>query len=285
MSGKEIDYPDPLSNMTHAATLTDKGLQVTYPGFLLHSKPGRSILGTGEEDFHFTTDSSLFEWYSVDWKVERITNSPVGVDRGNKKLAVILCRPRPRGVPEIALLVEIVKTIHQRSMIDQRESSIYHVHIVCRVKITRETKQQLLSEWRERITQSIKDSVSNEDIMIFGEVLDETQKWYVDGRPVSTSIPQDLKPSSDVPPEETTIGAPAGPSQARKTGFNQKGKTRHTPVAPSTAGPSNPPSRVNTFGSQSSAGPSRNRVGKLSRAPTVASVAGNGAMSNSRIQQ
>lgn len=46
MSREKVDHPDLLATMTTPATLTNKGLSVTYPGFLLHTKPGCSILST-----------------------------------------------------------------------------------------------------------------------------------------------------------------------------------------------------------------------------------------------
>jgi hypothetical protein len=262
MSGQEVDYPDPLSIMTSAAVLTERGLSVVYPGFLLHTKTRSAVLRANEEEFHFAIDSNLLEWYSVNWKIEPIRNSPVGVSLEEKQLAIILCRPRPRQLPEIALLVEIEKNIKQRSLIDERQSNIYHVYIVCRVKIKREVKENLLSKWKDDITQSITHSDPEEGIVIFGEVLDENQRWYVDGRPNSKFMPERI----DRPPESPTDRKEKATPTTKRRGTTrlpipQKGTMRPRDAAASTAGPSTTASRMNGLrGANGNRG--RNKAGK-----------------------
>ncbi|KAF7507932.1 hypothetical protein GJ744_009966 [Endocarpon pusillum] len=237
MSGQEVDYPDPLSILTHPATLTGKGLSVIYPGFLLHTKTRSDVLGANDEDFHFAIDSTLLEWYSVNWKIEPIHNVPVGLSLEEKQLAIILCRPRPRELPEIALLVEIEKTIKQRSLIDQRQSNIYYVYIVCRIKIKREIKEALLSKWKEDITQSITRSNPGEGKVIFGEVLDENQRWYVDGRPDSMSLPDDIERPPEIPTDRNEKATPNTKRPSTRTRpIQQKGKTRASNTASTAAG-------------------------------------------------
>lgn len=178
MVGQELDYPDPLSNMTGAATLVPEGLLVRYPGFILHAKDYTSILGENENSFHFPCDSTLLEWYVV-VMTDLQKSPPKGNRSRNKQLAIILCRPKPREIPEIALLVEIREIIHQRSFADRHhQSKIYHVSYDRRVKISRQTNANQISEWRN----STMASMHKDNTTIYGEVLDNDQRWYVGGR-------------------------------------------------------------------------------------------------------
>jgi len=190
LSNEELEYPDPLSSMVGAAKLVPEGLLVQYPGFVLHAQSRRAILGDNENSFHFPSDSTLLEWYGVELVGLR-SNPPIGVQKDEKQLAIILCRPKPKEIPEIALLVEIEEIIVQRSFNDkQHRSTIYHVSYDWRVKIWRETNTDLLSKWRDYITASIDHDEKiatgdseHEDKMICGEALDSDQRWYVGGRP------------------------------------------------------------------------------------------------------
>ena len=245
MSGQEVDYPDPLSIMTSAAALTEKGLSVVYPGFLLHAKTRSQVLRANDEEFHFAIDSNLLEWYSVYWKIEHIRNTPVGVSLEEKQLAIILCRPRPRELPEIALLVEIKKNIKQRSLIDQRKSNIYHVYIVCRVKIKREVKETLLSKWKKEITQSITHCDAEEGKVIFGEVLDENQRWFVDGRPDSKLVPEGIDRSAETPTDPMEKASPTSKRPGTTNRPNsKKWNERPRNAAASTATPPTAASRM-----------------------------------------
>lgn len=178
MSAQEVDYPDPLANMTRAAKLAPEGLLVHYPGFLLHAKNRRDILKVDDDKFRFPSDSTFLEWYKVQIE-DSSSRSSKGVDPPEKRLAIILCRERPRELREIALLVEIEEEIIQRNFHDHRRSKIYRVSIVSRVKIEREVNTDRLSGWRNYTT----DSAEQDDPMICGEVLDSDQRWYVDGPP------------------------------------------------------------------------------------------------------
>jgi hypothetical protein len=235
MTGREVDYPDPLSIITAPATLTEKGLLVQYPGFLLHAENRNAILQPkSDEQFYFPVDSTLLEWYIVSWQDEKEvpTNVRKGIMEAGKpsQLAIILCRPRPREISEIALLVEIFRPIVQKNIggHGQRQSTVYHVHIVRRVKIRREVKTNQLSQWRNSITKSIRDPAfeatnieaphstmqkgkqpakdyvdsnvaANQENLVFGEVLDSSQKWYVDSRP-RTKFDQQVQDQSDTAP-------------------------------------------------------------------------------------
>jgi hypothetical protein len=220
MSGQEVDYPDPLSIIGSPAVLMEKGLSVQYPGFLLHAKNYTSIAQFGDaNDFHFPVDSTLQEWYCVAPKdaMEASNKRPKG-NHQHKQLAIILCRHRPKEIEEIALLVEIEKEIKQREIGGQRESRVYQVYIVCRVMIKREVRESVVSKWKKVVTQTIRqtsaedddlnrvtdgrDNVGNqaddvqmesvEEPLIFGEILESTQRWYVDGRTVN-QVPTDIE--------------------------------------------------------------------------------------------
>jgi hypothetical protein len=238
MTGREVDYPDPLAIMTTPAMLTEKGLLVQYQGYLLHAENRNAIFKPNSQNFSFPVDSTLLEWYVVNWQEndEVVKNARKGIMEVGKpsQLAIILCRPRPREISEIALLVEIAKPIIQRNIgtTGQRETKVYHVHIV-----RQEVKTNRLSQWRDSITQSIRDPATQairdgaaergmdrrrmpiqdqvkEDMameqedLIFGEVLDSSQKWYVDGRP-PPKLDRTHSANSDNPPprpaEMTTV--------------------------------------------------------------------------------
>ena len=213
LSNEELEYPDPLSNMVGAAKLVPEGLLVQYPGFVLHAQNRASILRVNESSFHFPSDSTLLEWYGVELTGLR-NNPPKGNEKDEKQLAIILCRPKPKEIPEIALLVEIEEKIVQRSFSDKHHHSvIYHVSYDQRVKIWRETNGDLLSKWRDYITASIDLDEKNltgdskrEDKMICGEALDSDQRWYVGGRPLPD--PPEVKPAEQevkkVPAQKAT---------------------------------------------------------------------------------
>lgn len=211
MSAQEVDYPDPLANMTRPAELAPEGLLVHYPGFLLHAENRSAILKENEDTFRFPSDSTLLEWYSVEIEKSAISPSK-GIDTAGNRLAIILCRERPRELREIALLVEIEQEIVQRSFRDHRQSKIYRVSIVSRVKIWREVSEHKLTGWRDYIT----DSTGKDDHMICGEVLDSDQRWYVDG-------PGEAEP----PPRKRSIG----PNTGKRSELHTKLSIRRTSTA------------------------------------------------------
>ena len=213
LSNEELEYPDPLSNMVGAARLVPEGLLVQYPGFVLHAQNRASILRENESSFHFPSDSTLLEWYGVEFDIEVRQNPPKGIEKDEKQLAIILCRPKPKEMKEIALLVEIEEIITQRSFSDKHHHSvIYRVSYDRRVKVWRETDQDKLAIWRKYITESIDLDQRNmpgdahrEDKMICGEALDSDQRWYVGGRPSPANIEvkiEDDEPRT-VPPQRT----------------------------------------------------------------------------------
>jgi hypothetical protein len=206
MSGQKVDYPDPLSTMVSAAKLDkEKGLLVQYPGFLLHAQSPVSILGTRQEPIRFPVDSTLLECYEV----EHADDSDIGkgtiLERAND-LAIILCRPKPRELAEIALLVEIKKKIIQRGVGAHGSSMIYEVFIIRRVKIKRLTGPDQFSQWMGYVHQANDE----DDRFICGEVLDSDQRWYVDGYPSPSSLPAPALSTIDEQPGEEALITPAG---------------------------------------------------------------------------
>jgi hypothetical protein len=226
LSNEELEYPDPLSNMVGAARLVPEGLLVQYPGFVLHAQNRASILRENESSFHFPSDSTLLEWYGVELSGLR-NNPPKGIEKDEKQLAIILCRPKPKEIPEVALLVQIEEKIVQRSFNDKHHHSvIYHVSYDRRVKIWRETNADLLSKWRDYITASIdldeknlSGDLKREDKMICGEALDSDQRWYVGGRPPPKDINDKTKDevSKKAPAQKVTVPSPIESGDTRAT--------------------------------------------------------------------
>ncbi|KAH8646933.1 hypothetical protein BGZ60DRAFT_553556 [Tricladium varicosporioides] len=205
MSGQKVDYPDPLSTMVSAAKLDrDKGLLVQYPGILLHAQNPNSILGTSQKPIQFPVDSTLLEFYEVEHADRSEVAKGTFLERA-LDLAIILCRPKPRDLAEIALLVEIRREITQRGIGIQGSSKTYEVFIVRRVKIKRVTGLGQLSEWMGYVHQASHE----DDKFICGELLDSDQKWYVDGypNPIAPSIrpPASALPTILEQPREVSI--------------------------------------------------------------------------------
>ena len=208
MSGQEVDYPDPLSNMVSAARLVPgMGLLVEYPGFLLHAKSPNTILWPNQRPIQFPSDSTLLDWYEVEQAEDmKKSETPKGtIMERPEQFAIILCRPKPRELPEIALLVRVGREIIQRGFGGHRLSKVYQVRIVCRVRIKRELGVDHSARWKEFTRQSEKE----EDKFICGEVLDSNQKWYVDGQQdLPKSSATGTRPSAEPP---KAVAAPTTP--------------------------------------------------------------------------
>lgn len=214
MSGKELEHPDPLllSALTPPGRLsTQHGLLVHFPGFLLHSTEQTSqkiLLNASKGPYlTFPTDNTLLEWYRYrkvqdDSQYEEyvVGGQPVTKQADSRKYAIILPRERPGSVEEIGLLVEIGKRQPQRSFSRAHETRVFHVSIKFRILIKREIVQD-----KDR---SLKDFYSKmhaqqNDLPVFGEILDPSQKWYVGGNP-SPLPPRQEKSSRQAEPESTT---------------------------------------------------------------------------------
>ncbi|KAJ4372383.1 hypothetical protein N0V83_004157 [Neocucurbitaria cava] len=198
MSADGIDHPDPISMTSRAATLStqNRGLLVEYPGFLLHYQNRNAIVGaTDGQGFWFPSDNTLTEWYHVEWADYRTYSANKGIidEWRSEDLAIILCRPRPRQIAEIGLLVEIHETVEQRELGKDEVNRVFAVYMLRRVTLRRETNEDRLQKKKEEILDSRKPD--NQRKIIFGEVLEDHQKWYVDCR--MTSVKSDHKQSGE----------------------------------------------------------------------------------------
>jgi hypothetical protein len=198
MSAQGADHPDPIALTSRPAKLEPEegGLLVQYPGFLLHCENRKAILCTTDgEGFWFPSDNSLTEWYHAKWVDDGDSYS---VQTGNVdkqslgELAIILCRPRPGQIAEIALLVEIDKTVEQRVLGETHRKRVFSVYVLHRISVKRETSEQKLQESKAAIIRSQRPKAlamlehetepKDDTRIICGEALEEDQRWYVDCR-------------------------------------------------------------------------------------------------------
>lgn len=233
MSGYAVDYPDPLALNTPTATLVPgKGLYVRFPGILLHSMPGTSPIiemrRGGAIPLRFPVDSTLTEWYEVRYAdgTELLNNSAIIGDASSKEYAIILSRHRPREVEEIALMVEIGKSLIQRSFESNRETRIFDASIEFRIwikKITHKIEADVRRYYgnsrqmggnQAQQTQAVNDNAYGKSTgkiwgkQIFGEMLDLDQKWCVD-----KENPPDV-------PYEDPLPEPSNPGGNRQTNLD-----------------------------------------------------------------
>ena len=185
MLAHEPDYPDPVALSRKAAVLSpENGLQVEFPGFLLHCEDRDAILGhqTNEMGFRFPCDNSLTEYYLVTWDETEEYSKQRGIigEQRSEDLAIILCRPRPGQFPEIGLLVEIHTTKQEKMDLGQDSvRRVFAVYMRRRVKVRRETGDLNLATKVKEIMNRTHEEQSR---IICGEILNEDQKWIVDCR-------------------------------------------------------------------------------------------------------
>lgn len=198
-----VDYPDPIATATKPARLlpNNEGLEVEYPGFLLHYEDRNAIVPvTHGQGFWFPSDNSLTEIYHVD----RADSKPYNVRRGiiddNEDLAIILCRPRPGQVPEIGLLVKILRTKEEKPLGQDDVRKVFKAQLLFRVKVKRETTDAILNQEKGKVLE--RHGANHKSIVVFGEALEADQKWYVDCRVMP-----------EVDPDGTTEGASEGGSK------------------------------------------------------------------------
>jgi hypothetical protein len=185
MSAHGIDHPDPISLISRPATLAtqNRGLSVEYPGFLLHYQDRNAVLGTTDgTGFWFPSDNTLTEWYHAESADDKNYSPNKGnvIEGRSEDLAIILCRPRPRQIAEIGLLVEIHETIEQTNLGKDDVKRIFAVYILRRITLKRELLEKTIQKKRTEILQSRRPE--NQAKIICGEVLEEDQRWYVDCR-------------------------------------------------------------------------------------------------------
>jgi hypothetical protein len=224
MSAHRIDYPDPISLISRPAMLApqNRGLSVEYPGFLLHYHDRNAVVSaTDGNGFWFPSDNTLTEWYHAERADGKDYSANKGIIKGNRSmdLAIILCRPRPRQIAEIGLLVEIHATIEQRELGKDDVKRIFAAYILRRITLKRELLESRIRTKRDEILKS--HPPEDQSKFICGEVLEEDQRWYVDCR--ITSVEEDHEQSAQ--PEPTRTEGPG----TRETPFTLRGTTE-TPV-------------------------------------------------------
>ena len=161
LSSHEIESPDPLSFDNQKGTrLTAEGLEVQFPGFLLHDLGDDRGTWNSREHFCFSTDSSLLQWYRVEPKEG--PHFPAGGKLIGKELAIILPRLQLGDLSEIALFVSI----------QYSRNGVKFAEILNRVLISRIGKQE---EWSQKFRTGAKDA------MCAGQVLMPDTCWCVDG--------------------------------------------------------------------------------------------------------
>ncbi|CAN9107975.1 unnamed protein product [Alternaria alternata] len=195
------DYPDPVALLTKAAVLSpENGLQVEFPGFLLHCEDRDAILSqTDGQGFRFPCDNSLTEYYRVTWDETDEYSKQRGIigEQRSEDLAIILCRPRPGQLPEIGLLVEIYTTKQEKKDLGQDSvRRVFAVYMRRRVNVKRETSDLNLDTKVEEI---MNRGPKEQSRIICGEILDEDQKWIVDCRIDSTEKRSTEKGASKPP--------------------------------------------------------------------------------------
>jgi len=231
MSGQEISHPDPLSTPQLGAEIVhEKGLKGRYPGFLLHSKLPDSVFWPDQNPIEFPIDSTLLEWYEVERAdpLDASGRSPRGTKLERMRFAILLSRPKPREIEEIALLVHIA---HEQTQKNPR-SRIFEAQIICRVWIKRVIRIDRASKWREFC-----DTTRNDDKdFICGEELDSAQEWILDGYFEDLPIRQDtlMRPTLDssaltkdkVSP--STFPSQSSPSYTANRGRRKRVRPRRT---------------------------------------------------------
>jgi len=184
MSLRRAEHPDPVSlNATPATLLPNgRGLEVTYPGFILHCEDIEAILGRPHASgFFFSADTSFDEFHHVVWadgtalhgRTNR-SNDPLA----SWSLALILCQPQPGCDFEIALLVE-TRVVDETTLFSRkRQSTSSAVNIRNRVHIKRETSEVRIASARAAILNV--DRHRYREYAIIGEVLNKDQNWQAD---------------------------------------------------------------------------------------------------------
>lgn len=216
LSAHEIDYPNPLNHWTGKTDLLSTGLEVKYPGFLLHTmgKDTRSHIlgmdqGTNTRHFTFPANRYLLEWYSAKPVDEPAPSFLPGIASKKTALAIIISRPRPvESPPEIGLLVEIWREEDDRQELPRK---IYSCKIIRRIHIWRDMNPLYLAGPDRNGPQGSISGRSGDNAasphwkiiggtlagssFCLGESVPADQRWVVDGyitrrpRPSATSNP------------------------------------------------------------------------------------------------
>jgi hypothetical protein len=268
MTGKEIDYPDPLSLPQSTTRLVrEKGLCVRYPGFLFHCRDSRDVFWPeGDNSYvQFPCDSTFEECYKFR-RASLLEKTPIGMALENMRFAIILCRPKPREREEIALLVNIIDETHPGRHGSSVFTRVYRVEIICRILIQRAIGVDRSEELR-KLT-STRDARKGPGF-ICGEELSSDQEWIVDAyfedKP-PTDTGQD-EPTPNDRSSQTTRSEPAvGPNLPRTTSFRTPAKIsqlstrKRNSHIDQTIVPGDLPGRSNETVRSNNAGPSKGSI-------------------------
>lgn len=183
MVGTEIEYPDPflVTKATQLPTgysitiaqsvLTDRGLLVRYPGFLLHRNRKPHAKPSELFPARFPTEISLRQWYQVqslnlsDEEVKGLLQEGSYEVDTRTDLGIICCRPNPGIVPETAILV----------LVTGKSQGTLHCRWVDRVRINLITLDSMIEKLQRLFTTT--DYFWH---WYFGETLSPDQLWTVD---------------------------------------------------------------------------------------------------------
>lgn len=167
LSSGPVEAPDALSLKCHTAQLMPPlGLQVKFPGFLLHKPRKTEGLFTHKIEFYFPTGLSLGQWYCIcraDEEAEKTDEEAEKTDDLN--LAIIAPQLPVINDREIALLVAVKKI----------SDKIIFVEILNRVWIKEVDDPERTKELKNAFLTADPDSWS------WGEIISDEDYWCVDG--------------------------------------------------------------------------------------------------------
>ncbi|KAI4231632.1 MAG: hypothetical protein LQ349_005482 [Xanthoria aureola] len=186
LSSHEIDSPDPLSLPDRGNTRLNlaEGLEVQFPGFLLHDLGFDRKELWKREEIYFPTDSTLLEWYRVQ-PAQDTTHFPQDRRLAGRDLAIIVSRMPVVDLKETALFVAI-KTDY---------GGIRDVEILNRVWISRAENSETVQHWSD------KHRDGHHEAMSAGERLPLTTKWCVDGP--SHPDAESIEPKEEAKPTDS----------------------------------------------------------------------------------
>lgn len=192
MSSRDEDFPYLMSTVNYKTGLSNDGLFVRYPGYIIWSTKGKwkEIMGSDHlaSSFQFSVNRGLHDWYraeAIDYNngmISATVNQVVAEIDGKEtypRLALILSRLRPgERPPEIALLVQVYKDQDEADKEARVATPLYYCRVIRRMRVSRWSGLFLYSD-RAGST-SILDLYSRFNGAILGEELPETQRWCVD---------------------------------------------------------------------------------------------------------
>lgn len=281
-----------ISISSRETVLTDHGLQVQFPGFLLH------WLGPQEntvEGQHFPVDINLQEWYHVSTVQPRRedlhppdvtqmypsqnvqprqgsqTDPRLGHNRGigrvpelHDEAVAIIVQEKPILTQRIALLVQL----KDKSNIERHRTGVIDVIWIRRVKIQRETDDDTLRGLRE--------NVRLRKHAIFGQTLRSSQRWCVDGPPYKQSSRHDPRLSPPHTPGRSSQSEVSKSGESAKSPKGFKALEKTGPGGKNVKGSSESAPSRSQGGNAGRGGNSRTETGDSSKSPRGKEPSGKG---------